>query len=216
MELLLFLVLILVAYIAFKTMTVLTPVLENFKTIQAKLPRGKKKVQVEILIPKKQFNRPPIVTHKVTAAGLVKSLKVDVLAKFDSLSPNGRYLWGQEFELTATEYRTRGFTPGMLKAKMVQRSVIQGFAECSSEAFASILDELNQNKPLTLRAYGKCVSLDTGDLTLFADSFHYLTEEEASGPKYFFEQYNDFLKKNDNEDTEPLRSFARRFEPRPE
>ena len=84
MEFFVFLIFLLVAYIAIKIRSSLLPVLHNFSVFPLKVLKGKSFIQVEILLPRKNVKSSLEINYEATSNGLTKTLVIDALANFVS------------------------------------------------------------------------------------------------------------------------------------
>lgn len=207
--LLLFLILVLVAYIAIKVGSEIAPVFRNSAVYLLKIPKGKEKVQIDILLPKVPYKSSLHIDYQVTAKGLVKTLKVDVLSNFDSLHSR-KYLYGAGLEIVCRESSYVGASIASLL--MRDQFAIVGSLFCSSQAFNLIIDELVNQKPILLRVYGPIIRKDKKDVEMMSSSFEILTENSRSGPDYFCEHFRDYISQADTDDTELLRSCVSKFD----
>ena len=217
MEFLLFLILILVAYIAIKvrnTSTAGAAILRYYRVRHPKEIRGKKTIQVDILIPKRLSKTPVNIEYEVRSDGLVKTIEASVLSNFDSLSQEGNYLFGEDFKIVCCPESPFLGGPHGVVASLVMRQkfAIQGEVHCSSQAFDLISEEMTNQKPVLLRVFGPLVRKESDLVQVMSSSFQILTEDARSGPRYFCDLFKKYISEADENDTKLLRSCIRHFD----
>lgn len=212
MELLLFVIASFVVYIAYRMKTVVVPSLRRPGAFPYENIRGKTHIQVEILLPKRAENSPLRIEYEVTYAGLVRTLKIDALAIFNSLKSDKKYVLGHDLTIESTEFTSPGNEPGKTSLIMRQEFAIQGYLNCSPQAFDFLIRELNDRKSVALRVFGPVVEKADNRVKMASNSFQLLTEGAISGPEHFREGYWNYIDSADPEETKFLRVFADRFD----
>jgi hypothetical protein len=212
MELLLFVITVLVAYIAYRFRSVVVPFLQRCGAFPYKKIRGKQHTQVEILLPKRLVHSPLRLEYKVSHAGLVRTLEIEALAIFNSIEVDGKYVWADGLKIISSEFPCLENSPGQASLVMRQETAIQGTLNFSPEAFEFLVGQLNDGRSVTLRVFGPVVGRDGQSVVMASNSFSILTEGQISGPEYFYERFLAYIEKTDREETELLRNFASRFE----
>ena len=209
MEGLLFYILLLVTYIAYKLMVLVFPAIKRWAGHQPKRLKGKF-CQSDFLIMPSDFNAARQLSYEVTELGMSTKLELICLVDYDSLH-NEKYFLQAKLTLIRKEFFQNQYFGAYgavaVKRKMGDARVDLGLI-CSPESFDLIVKELDEKRAILIRVLAHEIK---GDEHLHADSYQILTEQSLSGPKYFVERYLEHLSKVKELDQEKLAGIKDKF-----
>lgn len=207
MEGLLFYILLLLSYIAYKLMFRIFPAIKKWAGYPPKRLKGKF-CQTDFLIMPSDFEQIEF-EYEVNQRGMHTIAELTSLANFDSLGK--RLFLNGKMKLTKSEFFQNSYfgSYGIVAQKMNKGNFFVDCAlDCSPEAFNLILDRLKNQQPVLIRLYACEVA--KGERYV-ADHFKILTLESISGPKYFIEKYLEYVTKEGELSPEKFASLKESF-----
>lgn len=209
MEGLLFYILLVVTYIAYKLMVLFFPAIKRWAGLPAKRLKGKF-YQSDFLIMPSDFDASRQLSYEVTELGMSTKLELICLADYDSLQSKKDFRQAN-LNLVRKEFFQNQFFGAYgvvaVKHKLGDVRVDLGLV-CSPESFDLIVKELHEKRAILIRVLAHEVK---GTDHLHAESFHILTEQSLSGPKYFVERYLEHLSKVKELDKEKFSAIKDKF-----
>jgi hypothetical protein len=211
MDGLLFYILLLVAYIAYKLKFLFFPAINKWAGHPAKRLKGKF-IQTDFLILPSDFEASSHLSYEVTQRGMATKMELACLAHFDSLHDKNEFLQANLKLFKREFFQNQNFGPyGVVAIKDKQENFYVNInLECSPESFTLIMNQLKEKQTVLIRVFAFEVK---NKKEFLADHFSILTNESIFGAKDFAERYLKHVLKEGGLDQENFTALKEKFEP---
>ncbi len=208
MEGLVFYILLLVSYIAYKLMFLAFPAVKKWSGYPSKPLKGKF-CQTDFLIMPSDLESSYNLCHEVTQRGMESKMEIVGIAHFDSLHNRNDYRQSKIVLFRREFFQKQNFGPyGVVAVKADRGVYVDVDLECSPESFSLIMDNLHEKQPVLIRVFA--FEANTKE-QFIADHFAILPHRSDNSAKYFVERYLQHVSKDGGIDQEKLAALKEKF-----